>query len=129
MGGHFAQESELQLVRVAVFLLFTTLSSLRNMAGWEPAVDVLVKLDTLKEVAQLVAMPANVSSSLFATLGATGKEHPSVLGIMEAEEIAAELSLKLFWMFFEMFSFFHIFHFKSTSALNKYNNIRCFVHF
>ena len=54
--------------------------------------DVLVKLATLKEVAQLVAMPPNVSASLFATLGATGEEHPSVLGMMEAEEIAAEIA-------------------------------------
>ena len=62
------------------------------MASWEPAVDVLVKLATLKEVADLVAMPHNVSASLFAALGATEDEHPSVLGMMDAEEIAAEIS-------------------------------------
>ena len=63
-----------------------------NMADWEPSVEELAKLATLKDVAQLVAMPTNVPSSLFTALGATGDEHPSVLGMMEAEEIAAEIS-------------------------------------
>ena len=62
------------------------------MVSWEPAVDVLVKLATLKEVAELVAMPQNGSASLFAALRATGEEHPSVFGMMEAEETAADIS-------------------------------------
>ena len=92
MGGHFAQDTELQLERVVVFCCCCTSVSLRIMANWEPSVEELAKLATLKDVAQLVAMPTNVSSSLFTALGATGDEHPSVLGMMEAEEITAEIS-------------------------------------
>ena len=42
------------------------------------------------EVAQLVAMPPGASEPLFTASSATGEEHPSVLGMMEADEIGAE---------------------------------------
>ena len=74
MCGHFVQDTEWQLGRVALFFspcFCSTSDSLRNMASWEPAVDVLIRLATLKEVAEIVAMPQNVSALLFAALGAT----------------------------------------------------------
>ena len=56
MGGHFDQDTELQLARVVVFSCCSTSVSLRIMANWEPSVEELAKLATLKDVAQLVAM-------------------------------------------------------------------------
>ena len=57
------------------------------MAGWEPTAEDLVNFKTLESVVNWTKMPMEVSAPFLGLVGATGQEHPCVLGMMEHEEI------------------------------------------
>ena len=57
------------------------------MAGWEPTAEDLANFKTLESVVIWTKMPMEVSAPFLALVGATGQEHPCVLGMLEYEEI------------------------------------------
>ena len=62
------------------------------MACGELSAEVLQGFGSLKEVAAWTNMPENVSNTFFELVGATGDEHPRVLGMMEQDEVFAEVA-------------------------------------
>ena len=62
------------------------------MAAGEPSAETLSKFATLSGVALWMQMPLELSQQYFKTIGATGQEHPRVLGMMGTDEVMAEIS-------------------------------------
>ena len=80
--------------RVSFFLrVFSSLRLASVMADWEPTLTQLTALSALNDVAVCVQkMSESLVTVLWATIGGTGSEHPSVLGMVGPDEIDAVIA-------------------------------------
>ena len=95
-GGHCGSEvsDSSKECRVSFFLcVFSSLRLTSIMTDWEPTVTQLTALSARNDVAVCVQqMSESLVTVLWATIGATGSEHPNVLGMAEPDEIDARIA-------------------------------------
>ena len=79
---------------IVSFCVFAELAGM--MACEEPSAEVLQSFGSLKAVAAWTNMPENVSKTFFELVGATGDEFLRVLGMLEPDDVFAEIALLFF---------------------------------